>query len=177
MAVRVKPSDVIDRYEQVVPAAAGMADSYLQTIEQSIVKQQLPVHVSRQDVTAKAFGGIRGATREFLVVAPESPVHAAFRAFHFAFPAGVNLATGWYVTEEGRGAKNLIPGLHPTAAAAVGIGELLSKMDLFDVADLIAILSSIHQFAVMEALYLIASKVGYDRERIGRSSVGMFGIG
>jgi hypothetical protein len=50
-------------------------------------------------------------------------------------------------------------------------------MDLFDGADLIAILSSVHQFAVMEALYAIATEVGFDRDRIGRSSAGMFGVG
>jgi hypothetical protein len=177
MAVRVKPSDVVDRYEQVVPGAAHLADPYLQTIEGSIAKQQLPVHVSRQDVAAKFFGGIRGTAREFLVLVPENPAHRTFAAFHFGFPIGVNLAVGWYVTEEGRGMKIIAGAIHPFSAAAAGLSDMATKMDLFDVADLIAILASVHQFAVMEALYAIASQVGFDHDRIGRRSVGMFGIG
>ena len=58
-----------------------------------------------------------------------------------------------------------------------GLSELLRDLDLFDMADLTAMLASIHQFAVMEAVYVIASQVGFDRDRITTKSSGFFGIG
>lgn len=177
MAVRVRARDIVDRYQQVIPGAAKWAASYMAAIENGVVEQQLPVHVSRQDVSAKALGGIRGATREAVVIVPEASAHRAFASYHFGFPIGVHLAIGWYVTEEGSGITSILPQMNYAGAVAAAVQQLLSKMDLFDYADLVAILSSVHQFAVMEAVYKIATEVGFDRERIGHTSSGMFGIG
>jgi hypothetical protein len=175
--LNVKLGEVVDRFIQVIPAASNRADQYVETITHSIREQQLPVHLSRQDASAGFIGGLRGKTREFLVVSPENPALKDFTMLHFGVPSGSNLAIGWYLTERGRGQKNLLSAVHPLSAAATSLTEVFRNLDLFDMADLSAILSSVHQLAVMEALYAIASQVGFDRDRIDTKSIGLFGIG
>jgi hypothetical protein len=175
--LNIKLGDVVDRFVEVVPAAGNRADQYVQTISQSIQQQQLPVHLTREDASAGFMRGLRGKTREFLVAVPENPGLKDFSILHFGVPAGANLAVGWYLTESGRGQKNLLSVMHPISGAAASLSDRFRNLDLFDMADLNAILSSMHQFAVMEAVYAIAKQVGFDRERIDGRSVGFFGIG
>ncbi len=168
---------MIERFAQVVPGAGQHAEAYLRTIELSIAKQQLPVVVTREEVTSKFLGGVQGATRDALIVRSKSSAHHAFTFFHYGFPIGANLAVGWYVTEANRGTMNLAYAAHVVTAGLAGLSDMMSKMDLFDQADLLAIFASVHQFAVMEAVYAIAEKVEFDRNRVGARSSGMFGIG
>lgn len=175
--LNIKLGEVVDRYIQVVPAAGPRADMYVETIAHSIRAQALPVQLSRQEASAGFFRGLKGKTREFLVCVPENPALKDFTVLHFGVPNGNNLAVGWYLTETGRGQKTILSAVHPIGGLASALSDHFRNMDLFDVADLQALLSSMHQFAVMEAVYAIANQVGYDRDRIAGRSVGFFGIG
>jgi hypothetical protein len=175
--LNIKLGEVVDRYLQVVPAAGSKADQYVETIAHSIQRQQLPVHLSRQEASAGFFRSLKGKTREFLVAVPENPALKDFTILHFGVATGANLAVGWYLTETGRGQKSFLSAVHPVGGIAAALSDHFRNMDLFDVADLQAVLSSMHQFSVMETVYAIANQVGFDRDRIGERSVGFFGIG
>jgi hypothetical protein len=178
----LKNSDVIDRYLQVVPGAGSLADAYMDAVKSSIVRQELAVRFSHETASAGFLGAIRGNKRPVLMVQPEDSALIGFTVYLFGVPNGINLAAGWYLTESGRGQKNVAQkfGAIPfggLVSAYAAMHDALRDLSMFDVADLQAIISAIHQFAVMEAVYSVATKVGFDHKRIGRQSAGFFGIG
>lgn len=162
----VKGQDVVDSYLQVLPGAAPLADQYLQGIVDSIREQQLPVQTSTETAATGLLRAVMGKSREFLVVKPTNRALDIFRIMHFGVPSGVNLATGWYLTGRVRGLGQMqfrVPVLH--------------DLDIFDNADLQALVAAIHQFAVIDSILAIADRVGFDRSRISRKSTGLFGVG
>ena len=181
MGVALKHGDIVDRYMQVIPGAGTLADAYMDTIEASIASQQLPVRLAREQATAGLFGGVRGVRRPVLLVEQNHPHLQDFSMHLFGVPSGINLAIGWYLTEAGRGGKNFAMGLGNIAGGAIGAAaamhDVMRNLNIFDMADLQAVVSGIHQFAVMEAVYAVATKVGFDHARIARQSSGFFGIG
>jgi hypothetical protein len=181
MAVALKHGDVVDKYLQVVPGAGTLADAFLDTIEGGIASQQLPVKISRETATAGLFGGVRGNKRPIILLELTRPHLQGFAMHIFGVASGVNLCVGWYLTEEGRGGKNLAKGLGSLGGgvlgAAAAMQDMMRNLNIFDLADLGAVVGGVHQFAVMEGIYAIATKVGFDRDRIARQSSGFFGVG
>lgn len=176
MAVPLKYGNVVDKYLMVVPGAAPLADLYMETVEASIVSQQLPVRLTHEKATSGLLGAVRGQRRTVLLVEPESAALGDFSLFLFGVPNGVNLSIGWFMSEEGRGQKTMMGSLHPIAGAAAGMSDLFRNLNIFDVADLQAICTGVHEYAVMEAVYAISDKVGLERSRINKSSSGFLGI-
>ena len=183
MAITIKYGDVVDQYLQVVPGAASLADAYMDAITTSITGQQLAVNLSHDTATSGLFGGLRGNKRPVLLAEPTDAALRDFTMYLYGVPNGVNLAVGWYLAEAGRGGKNFAKGLASVHAIGAAIGatahmsDVLRNISMFDMADLQSIITAIHQFSVMEAVYIVASKVGFDKARIGGRSSGLFGIG
>jgi hypothetical protein len=162
----IKGQDVIDSYQQVLPGAAGLADHYIGGITESIREQQLPVEISMEQASSGLLRSVMGRTREFLVVKPTNRALDVFRVLHYGVPSGGNLAAGWYLTGRvrGLGSRQLrIP--------------VIDDLDIFDNADLQALVTGIHQFAVVDSLLAIADQVGYGKDRVNRKSTGLFGVG
>lgn len=162
----IKGQDVIDSYQDVIPGAGELAEQYVQGIAQSIQQQQLPVEIGMQQAATGLLRSVMGKSREFLVVKPQNRALDIFRVLHYGVPNGTNLAAGWYLTGRVKGFGNMqfrVPVLH--------------DIDIFDNADLQALVTGIHQFAVIDSLLTIADKVGYDRSRVNRKSTGLFGVG
>lgn len=162
----IKGEDVLDSYQTVVPSAGTYSDAYIRGIAESVRQQQLPLAVSTQQAATGMLRAAMGQTREFLVLTPTAKNLSDFRILHYGVPSGTNLAVGWYLTGpvRGLGSKQFrVP--------------VLNDRDLFDTADLVALLTGVHQFAVLEQLYAIADQVHYAQNRLGSKSTGLFGIG
>lgn len=162
----VKGQDVLDSYLEVLPGSASLADQYIAGISDSIRDQGLPVDMTMQSAATGILRSVMGKSREFLVVKPQNRSLDVFRILHFGVPSGKNLAVGWYLTGRVRGVGQMqfrVPVLH--------------DIDIFDSADLQALVTAIHQFAVIDSILVIADKVGLDRERVKRKSTGLFGVG
>lgn len=162
----VKGQDVIESYQDVIPGAAEFAEQYVKVIADSISEQQLPVEVSMQQASTGVLRSVMGKSRGFLVVKPTNRALDVFRVLHYGVPSGTNLAAGWFLTGRVKGLGTMqfrVPVLH--------------DIDIFDNADLQALITGIHQFAVVDSLLALADKVGYDKARINRKSTGLFGIG
>ncbi|MDA8374246.1 MAG: hypothetical protein M0Z91_08400 [Actinomycetota bacterium] len=180
MAVALKHGDVVDRYLEVLPGAGTLADSFLDLVEGSISAQNLPVNLSRESATAGLFGGTRGVKRPVLLAEPTASSLADFSLYIFSVPSGVNLTVGWYLTEAGRGNKNLAKSLGGVASvigAAAAVQDSIRNLSIFDMADLQGIMVSIHQFSVMETIFAVATRVKFDHSRIASQSRGFFNIG
>lgn len=161
----VKGQDVIDAYLQVLPGASSLADEYIKGVAASIREQGLPVELTSQQASTGLLRSVMGKSREFLVVKPTNRALDIFRVLHFGVPSGNNLAAGWYLTGrvKGIGAMQFrVPVVH--------------DIDIFDNADLQALVTGIHQFAVIDALLSIADRVGYDKDRVALKSAGLFGV-
>jgi hypothetical protein len=162
----IKGQDVIESYQDVIPGAGQLAEQYVHGIAQSVREQQLPVEIGMQQASTGLLRSVMGKSREFLVVKPTNRALDVFRVLHYGVPSGINLAAGWYLTGRVKGFGTMqfrVPVLH--------------DIDIFDSADLQALVTGIHQFAVIDSLLAIADKVGYDRSRVSRKSTGLFGIG
>lgn len=162
----VKGEDVIDSFQQVLPQAAKFADEYISGIARSIADQQLPVEVFTESASTGLFKAAFGVSREFLVVKPTNRKLDLFRILHYGVPNGANLAAGWYLTGRVRGlgqSQIRVPVIH--------------DLDIFDNADLQALVVGIHQFAVIDSLCSIADRVGYGRDRVSTRTSGLFGLG
>jgi hypothetical protein len=174
---RISLANVVDRYMQVLPRAAHHAETYLQTIQARIVEQQIAVNVTRQRATASFFGGLAGGdARDVLVTVPLNPELGDYTMYHYGAPSGVNLAVGWCLTQRGSGLKKAGQ-VHWTGAVAAGLADLFGALELWEMTELEAMLSGIHQFAVMDAVYYIANDVKFSQDRITTKSAGFFGIG
>lgn len=160
----IKGDDVMDAYLQVLPGAATLADEYIAGIATSIREQGLPVEISRQQASTGLLRSVMGKSREFLVVKSTNRALDVYRVLHFGVPSGNNLAAGWYLTGRVKGF-----GQRPFRV------PVLHDLDIFDSADLQALVIGIHQFAVIDALLSIAERVGYDKERVALKSTGLFG--
>lgn len=161
----IKGQDVLDSYLQLLPGSASLADEYIKGIGESIREQALPVEVTLQSASTGLLRSVMGKSREFLVVKPQNRNLDVFRILHFGVPSGNNLAAGWYLTGRVRGFGQMqlrVPVIH--------------DIDVFDSADLQALVAAIHQFAVIDSLLAIADRVGLDRERVHRKSTGLFGV-
>ncbi|MGI9099451.1 MAG: hypothetical protein ACR2H2_13350 [Solirubrobacteraceae bacterium] len=162
----IKGQDVIESYQDVIPGAGQLAEQYVQGIAQSVREQELPVEIGVQQASTGLLRSVMGKGREFLVVKPTNRALDVFRILHYGVPNGINLAAGWYLTGRVKGFGTMqfrVPVLH--------------DIDIFDNADLQALVTGIHQFAVIDSLLAIADKVGYDRDRVNRKSTGLFGVG
>jgi hypothetical protein len=160
----VKGQDVAESYQDVIPGAGSLAEAYVHGIAQSIRDQQLPVEMGMQQAATGLLRSVMGKSREFLVVKPTNRALDVFRVLHYGVPSGNNLAAGWFLTGRVKGLGNMqfrVPVIH--------------DLDIFDTADLQALVTGIHQFAVIDSLLSIADRVGYDRDRVKRRSVGLFG--
>ena len=185
VTIKIPAKDVVDRYMQVLPRAAHHAETYLQTIQSRVGEQQIAVSVTRQKATASFFGRLGGGeSRDVLVVVPLNSELGDYTMYHYSAPSGLNLAVGWCVTQRGAARDNALNSLGSAlkggfgaAAGVAGIASLFGSLDMWELADLEAIISGIHQFAVMDAVYYIANDVKFDAERITTKSAGFFGIG
>jgi hypothetical protein len=161
----VKGSDVIDSYQQVLPAAASFADEYIKGIRRSIENQQLPVEITTETASTGLFKAVMGRRREFLVVKPTNRALDVFRILHYGVPSGNNLAAGWFLT--GR-----VRGLGTTQFRV----PVIDALDIFDNADLQALVDGIHHFAVIESIMGFADQVGFSRDRVETKHQGFFGV-
>ncbi len=166
MAV-IKADDVVDLYAETIPNGATQLDRYLPWVQGAIQEMQLPVRVGYQEASTGLLKGWMGRKRQFLVCQPEGRALDVFRMLHWVSPVGSNLAIGWYVVGRkkafGSNSQIRIP--------------ILDNLDLFDEADLRAIYSSLHQFAVMRAIYAVVKEAGADPKHItSKSKVGFFGL-
>ncbi len=183
MRINIAPGDVIDRYLQVIPKAAQLAEGYLQTVQNAIASQELAVHVTRQEAASGFFGALGKDKREVLVIVPLNSALGDYTLYQFGVPSGSNLAVGWYLAKRGAGVKGLMQAVGSAhralggLGAAAGMHEMFGALDMFEIADLEAILTAIHQFAVMDAVYAVATRVNFDQKRISSKSAGFFGIG
>lgn len=181
----IKASEIVESYVEVVPGASSLAETYLQAVVTAVRAQQLEVELGTIQATSGFFRQLRGEKREFVVVDPRNPSLEGFRFYHFAAPAGINLALGWYLTRDpmsggALGAAKLATAvaLHAaTKGAAAHVAESMMRLDVFDQADLQALMQCIHTLVVREAVFQIADSVGYPRDRLGAKSKGFFGIG
>jgi hypothetical protein len=179
----IKASSVVEQYLEVIPGAAGMAEKYLQAIVAAVRAQQLDVTLGTTKAASGFFRQLSGAHREFVVIVPRNENLDEFTFYHFAAPTGVNLAIGWYLTRDPKGFSVKQAAGMATAAftrsSAIGIqvAEMMLRLDLFDQADLQALMQCVHSFVVVEAMYQIADAVGYPRDRLGARSKGFFGLG
>lgn len=163
----IKGQDVLDSYLEVLPGSASLADQYIAGISDSIREQGLPVDLTMQSAATGILRSVMGKSREFLVVTPQNRSLDVFRILHFGVPSGKNLAVGWYLTGRIRGVGGQLQFRVP----------VVHDIDIFDSADLQALVTAIHQFAVIDSILVIADKVGLDRERINKKSTGLFGVG
>jgi hypothetical protein len=161
----VKGQDVIDSYQQVLPQAAALADEYIRGIAESIRSQNLPVQLSTETASTGLFKAAMGKSREFLVVKPTNRALDVFRILHYGVPSGSNLAAGWFLT--GR-----VRGLGQTQFRV----PVIDALDIFDNADLEALVHGIHQFAVIDSILSMADQVGYGRDRVATTHKGLFGV-
>jgi len=162
----VKGQDVIESYQQVLPGAAALAEQYVSGIAQSVREQALPVEITTERAATGLLRSAMGKSRDFLVIKPTNRALDVFRVLHYGVPSGTNLAAGWFLTGRVRGLGQMqfrVPVIH--------------DLDIFDTADLQALVVGIHQFAVIESLLTIADRVGFARDRVGVKSTGLFGLG
>jgi len=180
----IKANQVVEHYLEVIPGASSLAEKYLQAIVAAVRAQQLDVELG----TIKAASGgffrqLSGNSREFVVIDPRNSNLDEFRFYHFAAPIGVNLAIGWYLTRDAKAASLAKVAAFGTAALTkqgglgLQVAETMLKLDLFDQADLQALMQCVHSLVVMQAVYQIADAVGYPRAQLGAKSKGFFGLG
>ena len=161
----IKSQDVVSSYQEVIPGAGRLAKQYVDGIVQCVREQELPVEIDVQEAATGLLRSVMGKGREFLVIKPTNRALDVFRILHYGVPSGVNLAAGWYLI--GR-----VKGLGTTPMRV----PVLHDIDLFDNADLQALVFSIHQFGVIDSLLSIADRVGYERDRVKRETAGLFGV-
>lgn len=142
-----------------------MAEQYVDTIVECVREQELPVEIDVQEASTGLLRSVMGKGREFLVIKPTNRALDVFRILHYGVPTGVNLAAGWYLT--GR-----VKGLGTTPMRV----PVLHDIDIFDNADLQALVFCIHEFGVIDSLLAIADKVGYKQDRVNRATQGLFGV-
>jgi hypothetical protein len=164
MAV-IKSDDVVDAYSEVVPGGAAYADQYLPWVQASIQEQQLPVRMQVQETATGLLKSVMGKKRPFLVVQPDSRALDEFRQLNYAVPLGTNLAVGWYLL-----------GRNPEFGKASFRIPVIHGMDLFDLADLEALVSTLHQHAVMRTVMHIVEQAGVNPKTIKTQSQGLFNV-
>jgi hypothetical protein len=171
MAV-VKADEVFQTYSEVLPGGASLAEGFLKGVVASVQKQELPVSLATEQAATSWLRGVTGKNREFLVLRPESKTLQDFRMWIYAQPIGLNLAIGWFMTVK----KSFLKDAFNVLASASMQVSVMPNLDLFENADLVALMDSIHTFAIMDGVDSIAGQLGYDKSRIGRSSKGLFGV-
>lgn len=163
----LKAENVLDEWQEVLPAGADRADEYLKDVWKRVYDLGLPVDIGFEDAALGLVKSAMGQSRQFLVMNPQTKVLNTFRLLHFAFPVGNALTTGWFLAAYSRN-------LGTTTGLRV---PLVHDLDLFTNADLMALLRAIHQWSVLPAFDALAASLQVDLSSINRKSKGLFGIG
>lgn len=163
----LRPDDVIDSWEVVLPDCAHLGSQYLVDVSNAVIRQEIPVVMEFQQAATGLIKAAIGRTRTFLVMTPQARSLDPFRLLHYAVPVGRALSIGWYLA--GR-----VPGLGSPAAIRLPV---LHGLDLFANADLHALTAVVHNVCVLETVEQFALSVSLDLETISRRSFGLFGVG
>jgi hypothetical protein len=141
----IHPEDVLDRFEELVPNAATLADEYLRAIVQGVREQQLPVSADmrREGLT----GGFRVPKTNCLILTPTDSRLRRFEMLHYGVPIGHSLKVGWY----------LLGGIK---AKGIGGWAILGGSTQMDMDNLESVVRLVMECGVVPAVQGIAAGVG-----------------
>lgn len=163
----LRSEDVLENWIEVVPHSSEYAGAYLRGVMKRIDDMQLPIE-HREDKAATGFiKSITGGSRSVVSINPTSKALNRLVMLLFAFPVGTSVSIGWFALLQNSGFGKG-PGLRL---------PLIHDMDLFDNVDMRALLTSVHEFAVIPAAEALYGQAQISLDKLNRRSSGMFGIG
>jgi hypothetical protein len=152
------PEDVLDRFEELIPNAAGHADGYLRAVVQGVRDQRVPVSA---DVRPEPLtGGWRAPKTDCLVLTPTESRLRHFEMLHYAIPIGRSLKVGYYL-------------LGGVKAQGLGGWAILGGSNQMDMDNLQSLVQLIEECAVASAMHEVAGAVG-SGPLISRPTQGFF---
>lgn len=158
--------DVIDEWSAIVPNCSEYAGAYLRGVMKRIDEMQLPIQHKEEKAATGLLKSVTGGSRAVVSINPTSKALNRVTILLYAFPIGTTVTIGWYALSEGSGFGKG-PGFRM---------PFVNDMDLFDRADLQALVTSVHTFAVLPAAEALFDKGQVTLTKLTRATSGMFGI-
>ncbi len=139
--IPINEASVIEQFNELVPRAAALAETYLRAVAKRVQEYEPPVTMAIDFLTT---GGFRAQKVQCLVVEPTDPRLRAYKTAHYANPSGGSLSIGWYLV-----------GGEKAMGRQIGGFTFGSASDL-DVDQVIAIVQTVHTYAVLPSIQELA---------------------
>jgi hypothetical protein len=155
--ININDASVINSFEEVIPRAAALDETYLRAVAQGIQTYEPPVTMSLDTMTS---GGFRAQHIRCLVVEPTQPRLRPFKTAHYAIPSGGSLRVGWHLVGGERAGGFNIGGFSFGAPSEMEADEVMSIVQI------------VQEYAVAPAIQQLADGVQYGPQPSG----GFFGV-
>lgn len=155
MPIRINDASVIESFDDMIPRAASLGETYLRAVARGVQEYEPPVTMELDFITT---GGFRAENIQALVVAPTKNRLRHYKTAHFAIPTGGALRVGWY----------LVGGEKAGGYGSWGIGAVTDM----EADEVLSIREMVHTYAVLPAIQEIVNTVQFGSSQAG----GFFGV-
>ena len=150
MPIRINEVSAIESFEELIPKAAAHGEAYLRAVAAGVQEYEPPVTMELDEIVTSGF---RTPNLECLVVRPTQKRIRPYRTAHYAVPSGGSLRVGWY----------LVGGEKATGVGFLNIGAATDT----DVSEVMAIVQTVHTYAVLPAIETIVNQVRFGPTQTG----------
>jgi len=172
MTVTIKDEKLLDSWSVVMENAAGYADKLSGRITEYLQQGELP-GVSWQivEATPGMLKGLMGKKRSYLMVT--SDMLRDYRMYVGSRDYGRHLNVSWFLTVEPGFFKKALSGALTQGANPMALSFML---DIFDLQDLRAYVTSVHRCCVKRAVEGLAEHLGQDKASFDWKSKGFLEV-
>ncbi|MBA7605806.1 hypothetical protein ES703_12941 [subsurface metagenome] len=185
---KLKEEEIIDRWSVLIEGANGRGKELFKKVDENLKEIKAPkVEILLKEVSPSLMRKIRGEKRTFLVV--QNTYLKSYLMYIGAADYGKQLFVSWYLTMEPSAFQKFLSKLPWFIAILllpiiimVRIYNLFKKktvspaeMDLFDLEELTAYVTTVHH-ALMDEAKEISESVGFDFSKVDQKSRGFLNI-